>query len=104
MRQKTTQKYKKRCKRRIVVNRLKKEGVLGLDQIQNNIKNNIKPENLDEVPSNGKFYCMECDRFFISENSLASHLKTKVHKKRIKELKDVIHTQRHAEMAAGLFN
>lgn len=83
---------------------MKKEGLLGLDQIQNNIKSNTVPHDLKDMPSNGKFYCMECDRFFISEDSKISHLKTKIHKKRIKELGEVIHTQKHAEMAAGLFN
>lgn len=103
MRQKTTQKYKQRGKRRFNVSRLRKEGVLGLDQIQRNFLNDVKPDDVQDLPCEGKFHCRECDRFFISESALSSHLKTKVHKKRIKELSDVIHTQKHAEMAVGLF-
>lgn len=101
-RQKTQQKHKQKNKRRINASRLLKEGTMGLDQIQRNILNNITPTGEDLI-CNGKYFCIECDRFFISDNALSTHTKSKVHKKRVKELKDVIHTQKHAEMAAGLF-
>lgn len=101
-RQKTQQKHKQKSKRRINASRFKKEGTLGLDQIQKNIKNNIVPID-DDLNIESQFYCKECDRCFISDNALSTHTKSKVHKKRVKELKDVIHTQKHAEMAVGLF-
>ncbi|EQB59860.1 bud site selection [Vairimorpha apis BRL 01] len=101
-RQKTQQAHKQKNKRRINSSRLKKEGTLGLDQIQRNILNNIIPID-DEFNKESKYYCIECDRFFISDNALSTHKKSKVHKKRVKELGDVIHTQKHAEMAVGLF-
>ena len=50
----------------------------------------------------GDFPCVECSRHFISPEALKTHTKTKVHKRRLKELKDEPYSQAEAEAAAGL--
>ncbi|KAF9764591.1 Zinc finger C2H2 protein [Nosema granulosis] len=82
--------------------KIKKQTLLGIDQIQKNIENGYLPAEDEDLPGGGKFYCTECDRFFIVKNALESHKKTKLHKKRVKDLKEPCHTQKHAELAAGL--
>ena len=41
-------------------------------------------------------------RYYESDEALNSHWKSKVHKRRLKELKDFVHTIEMAEWAAGL--
>ncbi|KAG9394901.1 Zinc finger protein [Carpediemonas membranifera] len=55
----------------------------------------------DELPGGGQFYCLQCDRHFINMNSLVAHNKSKVHKKRVKELKEAPYTEADANAAAG---
>lgn len=50
----------------------------------------------------GNFLCVECARHFISEQTLKEHGKTKVHKRRVKQLKEDPFSQAEAEKAAGL--
>lgn len=82
--------------------KIKKQTLLGFDQIKKNVENGFTPIQDEELPGGGRFYCVECDRFFIVENALEKHKKTKLHKKRVKDLKEPCHTQKHAEIAAGL--
>lgn len=35
-----------------------------------------------------EFYCVECDRFFVEEKALLEHKKGKLHKHRLKLLKE----------------
>lgn len=97
-----------------------------LDQIQ---LDDLKPENkvklenqpLDEsLPGLGQHYCLEvsasfmlitwfylqcyfqCARYFESEVALKAHWKTKVHKRRLKDLKEPAYTQAEADAAVGL--
>lgn len=44
---------------------------------------------------------MPCDRHFDSANSLASHLKTKLHRKQLKLLAEPAFTQAEAELGVG---
>ncbi|EOB13303.1 Zinc finger C2H2 protein [Nosema bombycis CQ1] len=81
---------------------IRKQSSLGFDQIQKNVENGYYPQEDEDLPGGGKFYCVECDRFFILEKALETHKKTKQHKKRVKDLKESVHTQKHAEIAAGL--
>ena len=58
-----------------------------------------------DLPGSGQFYCVCCSRYFTDENALASHNKTKPHKRRMKELglgTARPHTQADAEAAAGM--
>eukprot|EP00899_Mesostigma_viride_P003284 jgi/Mesvir1/12957/Mv05970-RA.1 len=51
----------------------------------------------------GRFYCVACSRDFQSAKILEEHEKTKPHKKKLKSiLKEKPHSQRDAEMAAGM--
>jgi bud site selection protein 20 len=78
-----------------------------LDQIADD----IKPENAEklksqakdeELPGQGQYYCIQCARYFINSQSLADHIKSKPHKKRLKQIKDTPYTQQEAERAAGM--
>ncbi|KAI8380813.1 hypothetical protein BD560DRAFT_323812, partial [Blakeslea trispora] len=55
-----------------------------------------------DLPGLGQFYCVECARHFISENHLTEHLKSKLHKRRVKKLEDEPYTQEEADRAAGI--
>ncbi|PQE27715.1 zinc finger protein [Rutstroemia sp. NJR-2017a BVV2] len=64
----------------------------------------------EDLPGLGKYYCVECAKWYESENSLVAHLKGKPHKRRynkitcptVKALKDEPYTQKEAEAAVGL--
>ncbi|KAJ3099597.1 Bud site selection protein 20 [Phlyctochytrium planicorne] len=79
--------------------------VKDLDQIHDDLK---RPEKLQfkeldpDLPGLGQFYCMECARHFENENALTTHLGTKLHKKRLKVLKEEPYTQAEAEAAVGM--
>ncbi|KAM6973796.1 zinc finger protein 593 [Aplochiton taeniatus] len=47
-------------------------------------------------------YCLHCARYFVDMKSLKDHFKTKVHKRRLKKLKEEPYTQAEAERAAGM--
>lgn len=58
---------------------------------------------LDETKAGlGQFYCIHCDKYCETASALKTHLKGKVHKRRVKELKDVPYTQETANAAVGL--
>lgn len=40
----------------------------------------------DDLPAQGKYYCVPCARYFVSGAVLAEHEKSKPHKKRVKTL------------------
>eukprot|EP01090_Pellita_catalonica_P003576 TRINITY_DN13242_c0_g1_i1.p1 TRINITY_DN13242_c0_g1~~TRINITY_DN13242_c0_g1_i1.p1 ORF type:complete len:117 (+),score=14.93 TRINITY_DN13242_c0_g1_i1:61-411(+) len=48
---------------------------------------NVKRPYDPELPGGGQFFCIHCDRHFISKTVLQNHFRTKPHKKRVKELK-----------------
>ncbi|TIA88739.1 hypothetical protein E3P99_02429 [Wallemia hederae] len=79
-----------------------------LDQVQ---LQDLLPENkaqlenqpLDEtLPGLGQHYCVECARYFESDVALSGHKKTKVHRRRLKDLKQPAYTQAEADAAVGL--
>lgn len=76
--------------------------VKDLDEIHALLQNPVTPSDTAELPGMGQFYCSECDRYFISMEPLEKHIKSKVHKRRIKELKAGVYTQKDAEAAVGL--
>lgn len=79
-----------------------------LDEIHDDLKPQkyrklTKDAPLDEdLPGQGQFYCVECARHFIDQENLDNHKRTKLHKKKLKELKDIPYTVQEAEAAGGL--
>lgn len=78
-----------------------------IDQIHDDLKpgkvEKLESQQKDEdLPGQGQFYCVQCARYFISQGSLNDHRKSKPHKKRLKELKEVPYSQTEAERAAGM--
>ena len=58
-----------------------------IDQIYEDQDNKIKLENQDideSLPGFGQFYCVNCARYFVTKNSLEAHIKTKFHKRFLK--------------------
>ncbi|KAK4525807.1 hypothetical protein GAYE_SCF17G3716 [Galdieria yellowstonensis] len=56
-----------------------------------------------ELPGLGQYYCLPCDRHFVSNDALTSHYKTKAHKRRLRDLQETPYSIREAESAGGLF-
>ncbi|XP_073522730.1 zinc finger protein 593 [Phyllobates terribilis] len=54
------------------------------------------------LPGNAQHYCIHCARYFVDLKTLKEHFKTKVHKRRLKQLKEEPYTQEEAERAAGM--
>ncbi|KAF2201318.1 hypothetical protein GQ43DRAFT_431735 [Delitschia confertaspora ATCC 74209] len=57
---------------------------------------------VEDLPGLGKYYCKECAKWFESETNFGSHKRGKVHKRRLRALRDEPYTQKEAEAAAGL--
>ncbi|SCU83521.1 LADA_0C11936g1_1 [Lachancea dasiensis] len=58
---------------------------------------------LDETkPGLGQHYCIHCDIYFETAFALKTHLKGKVHRRRVKALKGVPYTQEVSDAASGL--
>lgn len=55
-----------------------------------------------DLPGLGQHYCVECAKYFIDGQALTVHTKSKVHRRRLKDLKDAPYTQKDADLAAGL--
>ncbi|GBF99890.1 hypothetical protein Rsub_12686 [Raphidocelis subcapitata] len=61
-------------------------------------------EHDEEVPGLGQHYCIPCSRYFSNAGALATHEKTKPHRRRAKLLlaSDRPHNQVDAEVASGM--
>ncbi|TPX32042.1 hypothetical protein SmJEL517_g04773 [Synchytrium microbalum] len=55
-----------------------------------------------ELPGLGQHYCLHCARYFVTQTVMDLHLKTKLHKKRVKTLLVQPYTLKESEEAAGL--
>ncbi|KAG5650379.1 hypothetical protein H0H81_012431 [Sphagnurus paluster] len=55
-----------------------------------------------EKPGLAQHYCVECAKYYETDTALQSHWRSKVHKRRCKELKQPAYTIEEAERAAGL--
>uniref|UniRef100_UPI00358DD9E8 zinc finger protein 593 n=1 Tax=Myxine glutinosa TaxID=7769 RepID=UPI00358DD9E8 len=55
-----------------------------------------------DLPGEGQHYCLHCARHFIDQRALKEHFRTKVHKKRLKQLREGPYSQEEAERAAGM--
>ena len=57
----------------------------------------------DDLPGCGQFYCVETARYFVDQQALDDHKKSRAYKRRVKELKEIsAFTQHDAEAAAGM--
>lgn len=75
-----------------------------------NMLNHLFSENADkllnqevdlDVPGAAQNYCLHCARYFIDQQALNEHFKTKVHKRRLKALELEPYTIEESERAAG---
>ncbi|KAF2130007.1 hypothetical protein P153DRAFT_366495 [Dothidotthia symphoricarpi CBS 119687] len=57
---------------------------------------------IEDLPGLGQWYCKECAKWFESEANLGAHQKGKVHKRRVKQLREEPYSQKEAEAAIGL--
>ncbi|KAE9042917.1 hypothetical protein PR003_g3663 [Phytophthora rubi] len=78
-----------------------------IDQIQDDLRvekltgKNMNFEEDEDLPGLGQFYCTPCGRHFIDEKTRDVHLKTKVHKRRMKDVAQKQYTQNEAMQGAG---
>ncbi|OAL35810.1 hypothetical protein AYO20_04960 [Fonsecaea nubica] len=56
----------------------------------------------EDLPGLGAFYCVECAKYFSDSHNLNEHRRGKNHKRRVRMLKEEVHTQRLADAAVGL--
>ena len=69
----------------------------------NTTKNSIiEDEENAERPGMGQFRCTECDRYFVDAFAMDKHVRSKVHKRRLKLLGEEPYSQKDAERAAGM--
>ena len=74
-----------------------------LDDMQPDNAEKLLNQELDEYkPGLGQHYCLHCARYFISDNAIQTHFKTKEHKKRFKTCKEIPYSHEEAERAGGL--
>lgn len=63
----------------------------------------LKNQPLDEnLPGLGQYYCVHCAKYFEDQRSLDLHIRTKVHKRRVRALAARPYTPLEAEAAAGV--
>ncbi|XP_023241118.1 zinc finger protein 593-like [Centruroides sculpturatus] len=78
-----------------------------LDEIHSDMKNAakmLKQEIDHDQVGNAQFYCLHCARYFIDNETLTKHFRSKVHKRRLKALEVEPYSQEEAEAAAGMGN
>lgn len=99
--------HKNDKKKNIAKNWKTKRRVKDLDQIHEDMRpensSRLLKQEIDyDVTGNAQHYCLHCARYFVDLKTLKEHFKTKVHKRRLKQLKDEPYTQEEAERAAGM--
>lgn len=78
-----------------------------LDQINEDLTQENSQKLLNQAvdtdkPGKAQFYCLHCARYFINDQALNEHFRTKVHKRRMKALETEPYTIEESERAAGL--
>ncbi|KAH6910486.1 hypothetical protein BKA70DRAFT_1185926 [Coprinopsis sp. MPI-PUGE-AT-0042] len=54
-----------------------------------------------ERPGLGQHYCVECAKYYETDNALQSHWRSKVHKRRLKQLREPAYTIEEAGTSSG---
>ncbi|CAG0904596.1 unnamed protein product [Cyprideis torosa] len=54
-----------------------------------------------DLPGDGQFHCIPCDRYFQDQEPLTQHFKSKLHKRRMKALQVTPYSVAEAEAAGG---
>jgi len=72
-----------------------------LEKFQKEIEEDAKDPEC-EIPGRGQFPCITCAMFFQDQTSLDGHMRSKKHKKRLKQLRDEPYSIEEAEAASGL--
>jgi len=78
-----------------------------VDQVQDDLKKEMDSGTKmhfdidDDLPGLGQFYCTPCARHFADQTTLDTHKRTKVHKRRLKDVAQEQYTQAEADAAAG---
>mmetsp|Transcript_8953 Transcript_8953/g.20444 ORF Transcript_8953/g.20444 Transcript_8953/m.20444 type:complete len:120 (+) Transcript_8953:63-422(+) len=85
----------------------KKKRSKDIDQVHDDLKipEKFQPgvlEQDEDLPGMGQFYCIACSRYFQTAQVKAQHERSKLHKRRLQKAMDEPHTQRDAELAAGM--
>ncbi|XP_038023328.2 zinc finger protein 593 [Anas platyrhynchos] len=104
-----------RCSRRTGAHRARSEGRRAktkrrrrdLDEIHADLSPGraqrlLRQEPDPDLPGCAQFYCLHCARYFVDLTSMKEHFRSKVHKKRLKQLSEEPYTQEEAERAAGM--
>ena len=79
-----------------------------LDLIYNDLSSKesimrLKNQPLDENKAGlGQYYCIECAKYFENQGALDRHTKGKVHKRRVRDLKQRPYTNLESEAATGV--
>ncbi|XP_010788906.1 zinc finger protein 593 [Notothenia coriiceps] len=78
-----------------------------MDEIHSDMKTEAAAKLLNQevdvdVTGCAQHYCLHCARYFVDMRSMKEHFKTKVHKRRLKKLREEPYTQAEAERAAGM--
>jgi len=55
-----------------------------------------------EKPGLAQHYCVECAKYYETDAALQSHWRSKIHKRRCKQLREPVYTIEESERAAGL--
>lgn len=76
--------------------------VKDLDEINDSLQNPVSLVPDIDLPGMGMFLCLECARYFTDSKTLENHKLKKTHRRRVKELKVGVHSQKMAEQSVGL--
>lgn len=89
--------------------RRKRELARAIDQVHDDVTDPVRADCLKnnqpvdfDLPGLGQIYCVECARYFISSAALDTHLQTKRHKARLRELRVKPYSHAEATAAAGM--
>lgn len=62
----------------------------------------LEHQSYDETkPGLGQYYCIPCAKYFETLHAKSNHQRGKVHKRRLRQLKDIPYTPEEANAAAG---
>lgn len=87
--------------------------ILLIEPIYFQIDNDLQSDNTEKLlnqevdidkPGGAQHYCIHCARYFINQQALEEHFRTKVHKRRLKALELEPYTIEESERAAGIGN